>query len=101
MSVLLWCVSPLVCIRSVCCDWCVTVCVLQCVCLISVLLCVSSSVYQIVVAEVNPQRSRRQASSDCYQVSLSRLLPTTTAVIYTQRKPLITVQNCALLHLMN
>ncbi|XP_056437738.1 receptor-type tyrosine-protein phosphatase kappa isoform X1 [Gadus chalcogrammus] len=29
------------------------------------------SVYQIVVAEVNPQRSRRQASSDCYQVPLS------------------------------
>ncbi|KAJ3606768.1 hypothetical protein NHX12_026287, partial [Muraenolepis orangiensis] len=29
------------------------------------------SAYQIVVAEVNPQRSRRQASSDCYQVRLS------------------------------
>ncbi|KAG7269221.1 hypothetical protein CRUP_037921 [Coryphaenoides rupestris] len=29
------------------------------------------SAYQIVVAEVNPQRSRRQASSDCYQVPVS------------------------------
>lgn len=27
------------------------------------------SAYQIVVEEVNPQRSRRQASSDCYEVT--------------------------------
>lgn len=26
------------------------------------------SAYQIVVEEVNPQRTRRQASSDCYEV---------------------------------
>uniref|UniRef100_A0A668VXJ2 protein-tyrosine-phosphatase n=1 Tax=Oreochromis aureus TaxID=47969 RepID=A0A668VXJ2_OREAU len=29
------------------------------------------SAYQIVVEEVNPQRTRRQASSDCYQVPVS------------------------------
>ncbi|XP_034018396.1 receptor-type tyrosine-protein phosphatase kappa [Thalassophryne amazonica] len=29
------------------------------------------SAYQIVVEEVNPQRSRRQASSDCYEVPVS------------------------------
>lgn len=29
------------------------------------------SAYQIVVEEVNPQRTRRQASSDCYEVIIN------------------------------
>lgn len=32
------------------------------------------SAYQIVVEEVNPQRTRRQASSDCYEVTINPFL---------------------------
>lgn len=42
----------------------------QSTCFLSVIvfLCSVYSAYQIVVEEVNPQRARRQASSDCFQV---------------------------------
>lgn len=47
------------------------------------------SAYQVVVEEVNPQRTRRQASSDCYEVIINLLYihltshACTTNLIYT------------------